>query len=243
MIFYQRIGLHDIGPNLASPGDLALIAIIFFHVFSLLIQIPFVNLGTENLHGFRTVFVLRTLSLAGHDDACGQVRDPDGRIRRVHMLATGPAGSIGIHAQFIVRDFDFDFLVDLSHDIQSGKRGVSSLVGVEWTDTYQAMNPAFCFHIPIGIRPTHRKGAPSETSLFTGRPFDNFQFEALPLAIVIVHAQQHIGPVARFSPAGAGMQGDVGITGVQLAAEKGLHLEATKTLFRPGQTTINFFQN
>jgi len=57
--------------------------------------------------------VLRTLVLAGHDDAGRQVSDAHGGIRDVHVLPSRAARSIGVDAQILLFDRHVDGVVQL----------------------------------------------------------------------------------------------------------------------------------
>ena len=60
--------------------------------------------------------MLRALVLAGDDDPGRKMGQTHRRIGLVDMLAAGAARPVGIDAQIVVVDFDFDIVVDLRID-------------------------------------------------------------------------------------------------------------------------------
>src|SRR6476619_4035662 len=66
---------------------------------------------------------------------------------------------------------------------------------------------------------------------------DRFEFETATLDPALVHSKQHVGPIARFSPAGAGMNCHKRICAIVFAREKLAELEivefvSKKVVFR-----------
>ncbi len=67
----------------------------------------------QHIHRLRAVLYLRALLLRGHDDARGNVRDPDRGLRLVHVLAAGTARFIRVDLQVARIDVDVDVFVHL----------------------------------------------------------------------------------------------------------------------------------
>jgi len=65
---------------------------------------------------------------------------------------------------------------------------------------------------------------------FTRRAFHQFGLVAACLAPAQVHAQQHFGPVLRLGAPGTGLDVEVGVVDVHLAAEHALELEIGERL-------------
>jgi hypothetical protein len=56
----------------------------------------------------------------------------NGRIGPVNVLATSPAGAIGIDANVPGIDLDFDVVVDFRRDEHRSKGGMTPVSGIEW---------------------------------------------------------------------------------------------------------------
>ena len=61
--------------------------------------------------------MLRPLVLARDDDAGRQVRDADGGVGDVDVLAAGAARSVGVDAEVLLVDLDVDVLGQLRPDV------------------------------------------------------------------------------------------------------------------------------
>ena len=91
VILYHSIRLKHIGTNLIAPCDLPVIASQLIDPF---LMFPFFQLDEfrcQHFHGHLSVLVLRSFVLTGYDDIGRQMRNTDGRIRRVDVLTAGTA--------------------------------------------------------------------------------------------------------------------------------------------------------
>ena len=89
--------------------------------------------------------------LALHDDPAWEMGDADGSFYLVDVLASRTSCAERVDPQILVFDRDVDILAQLRIHEDGRKRSVPPLVGVEWGNTYQAMDAGFCFQVPIGI--------------------------------------------------------------------------------------------
>ena len=71
------------------------------------------------------------------------MRDADGGVGGVDVLAALAAGAVGIDAQVFRLDVDDDGVVDLRRDEDAGEAGVAALGGVERRDAHEAMHAGF----------------------------------------------------------------------------------------------------
>jgi len=87
--------------------------------------------------------VLRPVVLALHHDARRLVRQADGGIGPVNVLATraGCAIRIGAHIRRI--DFDLDIVVDHGRDGDRREARMAARRGVEWRNPHKAMHARF----------------------------------------------------------------------------------------------------
>ena len=60
----------------------------------------------QDAHGLLLVLKLRLLVLHGDDDPGREVRDPNGRVGRVHALATGPGRAVDVDLEVVLVDLD-----------------------------------------------------------------------------------------------------------------------------------------
>ncbi len=108
----QLIGLQDVGADLVAPADVRLGGGFgVCRVFALL-QLGFVQAGTQHVPRLGAVLVLRAFLLALHHDARGNMRDTHRRVGRVDVLAAGTRRTVGIDAAIAFIDVDLDRVVD-----------------------------------------------------------------------------------------------------------------------------------
>ena len=123
--------------------------------------------------------------------------------------------------------------------IDRGERGVAAGRLVERRDPHQPMHAGLGRHQAEGVLAGQRERHALQPRLFAGLVVEDLALEAAALGPLQVHAQQHLGPVLRLDPAGAGMDGDDGVGGVVLAAQHLLDLGGLDLGFerveRPGQ--------
>ena len=134
MVVDHGVGLEDVGTDLAAPGNLRLRGLERRPRLLLLGGGPLEERGLEHLHRRRAVLVLRALLLAGDDDPGRLMRDPDRRVRLVHMLPSGARRAEGVDPEIPVVDLDLDILVHLGIDKDRGEGGVSARLRIEGRD-------------------------------------------------------------------------------------------------------------
>src|SRR5690606_34832116 len=100
---------------------------------------------------FGAVAVLGTIVLALHDDAGGLVRDADGRIGLVDVLAAGAAGAVGVDAQVGRIDVDLEGIVDVGIDEDAGEGGVPAVGRVEGALAHQAVHAGLGAQQAVGV--------------------------------------------------------------------------------------------
>jgi hypothetical protein len=98
------VGLQDVGPDLAAPGDLHLLGLDGVAFLLPLLHDLHVELGPQHGHGRFAIAVLAALVLALHDNPGGFVGDAHRRIGLVHVLAACARGAIGVDPQVVAID-------------------------------------------------------------------------------------------------------------------------------------------
>lgn len=78
--------------------------------------------------------------------------------------------------------------------------------------------------VSINIISLDPNGHALQPCLFSGQIIEDLGFEPFSLGVPQVHSEQHLGPVLRFGAAGAGMDGQDGVSRVILLDEQHLKL-------------------
>src|SRR5215204_6425269 len=215
MVLYELVRVEHIGADLRTPLDVGLLPALCGDLLLTLLALEFEEPRPEYPHGHLTVLVLAALVLALRHYSCREMRDPDGRVGLVDVLATGPRGSVGIHLEVFLLDLDLYGLID-----DGGEAGVPPRAGVERADPDETMHPALGGQEPEGILPRDGEGGALYACLFAFCVLDHLESEAPALGPALVHARQHLGPVLRIYPARARVYGEYGVTLIVLAGEE-----------------------
>src|SRR5215211_3600992 len=142
VVLYELVRVEYVGADLRTPLDIGLLPALRGDLLLPLLTLEFEEPRPEYPHGHLTVLVLAALVLALRHDARREVRDPDGRVGLVDMLAAGPRGPVGIHLEVFLFDLDLDGFIDDGCDGDRGEAGVPPCAGVERTDSDETMHPA-----------------------------------------------------------------------------------------------------
>ena len=173
----------------------------------------------QDLHRGIAVAVLRSLVLARHDDARRQVREADGRVRDVDVLAAGAARAIRVDAKVLLRDVDVDVVRQLRPDEHRRERRVPALRLIERRDAHEPVDAGLGRQQPERVVADHHHRGALDAGLVARLVVDQLALEAAAIAPAHVHLQQHLGPVLRLGAAGAWMDGHDGVDAIVLAAE------------------------
>ena len=103
---------------------------------------------------------------------------------------------------------------------------------IERRDAHQPVDARLGEEQPVGVVAVDGDGGALHAGLVAGLCFDHLTREAAALRPAEIHPQQHLRPVLRFGPAGAGVDRDDGVALVVLAAE---HLADLGALHLPAQ--------
>ena len=112
MVFDHAVWLHDVGTNLAAERDVQLGLVELVGMRLALLDLEIVKPGAQHFHGHFAVFALAALGLAADDDIGRQVRDADGGLDFVDVLAALAARTECIDAQIFGTNVDFDAVVN-----------------------------------------------------------------------------------------------------------------------------------
>src|SRR6202011_5804384 len=134
----------------------------------------------------------------------------------------GPRGAVGVDAQILVEDVDFDLLVDDRVDPYRGKAGVAPRGRIERRDAHEAVHATLGLQPAIGVDAADLDRRRLDAGAFAGAFFQPFDLVAVVLGPADIHAQQHLGPVLRLGSAGPGMHFEIAVVGVGLARKEAL---------------------
>ncbi len=138
----------------------------------------------------------------------------------------GPGGAEPVDPDLLVVDLHLDLVVDFGVDLHRGERGVAPSLRVERRDAHEPVDPAFGLEVAVGVLALDQHRGGLDPRLLGVLGVEHLGVEAPPLAPLQVHAQEHLRPVGRLGPAGAGVHLEVGVVGVVLARHLGLELDA-----------------
>ena len=82
------------------------------------------------------------------------------------------------------------------------------------------MHVALSVQISVGIFATHQKRRRFDSDFFALLNVDHLRTESAALDPALIHAQEHVRPVARFGAAGPGMDRHESIRAIVFAREK-----------------------
>ena len=143
-----------------------------------------------------------------------QVRDADGRVGHVDVLAAGAARAVGVDAEVLVGDLDLDVVVDLGRDVDRGKRRVPALRRVERRDPDEPVDAHLALEVAVGVVADDVQRRALQARLLAVLPVDELGLPAAALGEAHVHPQEHLRPVLRLRAAGARVDREPGVVGV-----------------------------
>ncbi len=183
--------------------------------------------------------MLAAAGLAGDHGIGRNMGDADRGLGLVDVLAAGAGGAIDVGAQVGGIDVDLDVVVDLGADEHRGERGMPAVVGIERRFAHQAVHADFGLQPAVGVIALDPEGGALDAGHVAAADFHQLGLPAAALAPAQVHAQQHLGPVLGFGAAGAGLDVDEAVGGVELAGEHALELE----LLDPGRDLFDILDH
>ena len=214
--------MQDVAADLVAPASLDVFAPQLEQLGLVLLHRSGEESGLEQLGGRLLVLGLRAFILALGDDPGGNVGQPHGRVRLVHVLTAGPGRAEGVHPDLVPVEFDLDVALHLGQDLDESERRVTALLRVEGADADEPVNASFGLEEAVGRPTIDRNGHALHAGLLALGLVEDLGGEAVPLGPAQIHAQQHLGPVCGLGAAGAGAYRQQGVAAVVLAAEEQL---------------------
>ena len=108
----------------------------------------------EHAHRGLLVRRLRALVLALDDDSGRQVRDPDGAVGLVHVLAAGALRTVGVDLQVAFVDLDVGVVGQERRDDHGRERRLAAVGGVERREAHEPVLAA------LGLEDRRRRSRP-----------------------------------------------------------------------------------
>ena len=131
------------------------------------------------------------------------MQNSHGRFDFVHVLSAFAAAAESVDLEIGRIDFDRRGIGDLRNNIDTGKRSVPAFVRIEWRNAHEPMDASLGLEITISVLTAHQKRDRFDSDFLAGLNIDNLRFKIAPLNPALIHPQEHVGPIARFGPAGA----------------------------------------
>ena len=222
-----------------APADVGFRILEFLLLVLALAQFLFVQARFQHGHGLGAVAVLRAIALALHDDAGRDVGNADRRVGLVDVLAAGAGGAEGVYAQVGRVDLDLDRIVHFGIDEDAGKRGVAPRVRIVGRFAHQAVDAGLGAQVAVGVLAGELERGGLDAGHLAVGFLQHFDLEALALAVLQVHAQQHGGPVLRLGAAGAGLDVEEAVVRVRRVGEHAAEFECRHLLFDVGRIGLD----
>ncbi len=159
------------------------------------------------------------------------MRDAHGGLNLVHVLAALAAGTERVYLKFIRRNNDFIVaFFNFRNRIHTGKTRVPALIGIEWRNAHEPMHAALGLAKTVGVFAADEQRGAFDARRFARQSVGHFHFPAARFRPALIHAQQHVRPVARFRAARAGVNGEDAIFFVVRAVEKQFQFQRVEFL-------------
>ena len=202
-----------------APADVGLGVLELLLLGLALAQLGLVQARLQHRHRLGAVAVLRAVVLALDDDSRRDVRDAHRRVGLVDVLAAGARRPVGIDAQVGRVNLDLERVVDFRVGEDRAEAGMPARVRVERRLAHQTVDPRLRAQHAVGVLAGELDGRRLDAGDFAFGFFEHLDREALALAVLDVHAQQHRRPVLRLGAAGAGLDVDEGVERVGRVVE------------------------
>ena len=137
---------------------------------------------SKHLHCLSLIFMLRSLILAGHHNARGQVRDAYCRFCFIHMLPARPRGTININTQIFGADIGIHFF-GFGHHRNRGGRGVNAPLRFCGGHALHTVCARFIFQMAIDLIASNKANNFFIPAAIGGRFAHNFSLPAVHFGI------------------------------------------------------------
>ncbi len=226
VVLDELVRMEDIAPDrlAAEPGVGGTASFLRQRGLPLLLR-PLDKSRLQHPHRGLLVRRLRALVLALDDDATREMRDPNGAIRLVDVLATGSLRTVRVDLQVVFVDLDLGVIGQKRRDDDRCERRVAPVGAVERALTDEAVLAPFGLENSVGVLTAHGERGALQARFFSGTGLDQLRPEPALRDPALVHPKHHLSPVLCVGAPRAGLEGDDRIAGVVFAVEEGCLLE------------------
>ena len=123
------------------------------------------------------------------------------------MLAACAGGAVDLHLDVLGADVHLNGVVQLGHDLQRGKAGLTAGVGIEGRDAHQTVDAVLALEQAVGVGALDHHGSALHAGLVAVLIVQHLHGHAVGLCPLVVHPVEHLGPVLRLGAAGTGVEG------------------------------------
>ena len=215
---------------MAAPADVRLGLLDGAEFRPALLLFQLVELGPQLLHRLVAVLVLGALALALDHSAGGQVRQADGGIRLVHMLAAGATGAVGVHPHLRHVQRYVNVVIEFRGNEDTGKGGVPAPAGVKGGLAHQPVHARLGAQAAKGMVALEVHSGALDAGHLAFGDFHELAVQPLGLAPFEVHPQHHFSPVLGLCAARARLYVQKGVGAVHLAGEHPLEFQVRHLL-------------
>ena len=160
----------------------------------------------------------------------GLVRDADGRVGLVDVLAAGAGRAVGVDLEVVVLDLDLAGLLDHRRDLDARERRLAPVGGVERRQPDEPVDALLGAVEAVRVLARDAERRRLDAGLLPRARLEQLDLEAAPLGPAHHHPQDHLRPVLGVRPARARVDRDERVAGVVGPGEQPLLLEHREPL-------------
>ena len=166
-----------------------------------LLPLPLDLVQPRSQHAQRLLLVLELGLLVLHrdDEARRQVRDPDGRVGRVHALTARAGRAVDVDLEVVRIDLHLD-LLGLGHHRDRGRGRVDAALRLGGGHALDAVGPALPLEDRVGAVALDREGDLLEAARLARARAEDLRREPAALRVARQHPQNVGGPERRPRP-------------------------------------------
>src|SRR4051794_6512740 len=239
VILDHRVRVQDVGADLRAEVHVLGLAALAGDLLATAALLLLEQLRPQHAHRRLAVGGLRALVLALHHDPARAVRDPDGRVGLVHVLAAGARRAVRVDLEVVVLDRDVADLVDDRRHLDAREGRLAAVGRVEGRQPDEPVHPRLGVEETVGVLPRGAEGRRLDAGLFPRAGLEQLDREPAALGPPHEHAQHHLGPVLGVGAARAGVDRDERIARVVAAGEQPLLLERLQALLDRGELLLD----
>src|SRR6266513_6137542 len=151
MVLHHLVRLENIRPNLTTPCDIALLAILPIDLGAFFVLFNFVKFCLQHFERELAIAPLAALGLASDDDPTGLVHDAHSGFDLIHVLAAFASAAKGVDLQISRVNLERGGIGDLRDNINTRKGSVTPLVCIKRRYSHKPMDASVGLKMSIRI--------------------------------------------------------------------------------------------